>query len=86
MIAVLNSVLSVYYYLGVLVAMYMTEGTGAIAPPSSRPYVPATILIAAGARDRYPSSRHDGPRAAFISFRERRGQGSGRGAQPIADR
>jgi NADH-quinone oxidoreductase subunit N len=44
-IGVLNSLVSVYYYLGVLVAMYMAEGTRAIVPPSSRPYLLATILI-----------------------------------------
>jgi NADH-quinone oxidoreductase subunit N len=44
-VGVLNSLVSVYYYLGVLVAMYMTEGTRAIPTPSSRPYLLATILV-----------------------------------------
>jgi len=48
-IGVLNSVVSVYYYLGVLVAMYMAEGTRAIVPPSSRPYLLATILVTVAA-------------------------------------
>src|SRR5262249_6797622 len=48
-IAVLNSLVSVYYYLGVLVQMYMTEGASAVVPPSSRPYLLATIVIAVGA-------------------------------------
>jgi len=36
-IGVLNSLVSVYYYLGVLVAMYMTEGERAIVAPAARP-------------------------------------------------
>jgi NADH-quinone oxidoreductase subunit N len=48
-IGVLNAVVSVYYYLGVLVAMYMAEGTRAIVPPSSRPYLLATILVTVAA-------------------------------------
>jgi NADH:ubiquinone oxidoreductase subunit 2 (subunit N) len=40
---------SVYYYFGVLVAMYMAEGTRAIVPPSSRPYLLATILVTVAA-------------------------------------
>ena len=45
-IGVLNSVVSVYYYLGVLVQMYMTEGTRPIDAPATRPYLLATILVA----------------------------------------
>jgi NADH-quinone oxidoreductase subunit N len=45
-IGVLNSVVSVYYYLGVLVQMYMAEGTRPIEAPSSRPYLLATIVTA----------------------------------------
>jgi NADH-quinone oxidoreductase subunit N len=45
-IGVLNSVVSVYYYLGVLVQMYMAEGTRLIDAPSSRPYLLATIVTA----------------------------------------
>ena len=45
-IGVLNSVISVYYYLGVLVQMYMTEGTRPIDAPATRPYLLATILFA----------------------------------------
>jgi NADH-quinone oxidoreductase subunit N len=43
-IAVLNSVVSVYYYLGVLVQMYMAEGTRDVVPPRRRPALYATIL------------------------------------------
>src|SRR5207249_1554485 len=44
-IGVLNSVVSVYYYLGVLVQIYMVEGTRSIDAPASRPYLLATILV-----------------------------------------
>ena len=45
-IGVLNSLVSVYYYLGVLVAMYMTEGERAIVAPAARPCLVASILVA----------------------------------------
>jgi NADH-quinone oxidoreductase subunit N len=45
-IGVLNSLVSVYYYLGVLVAMYMAEGERPIVAPSARPCLLASILIA----------------------------------------
>jgi NADH-quinone oxidoreductase subunit N len=44
-IGVLNSVISVYYYVGVLVRMYMVEGVLEIPVPSSRPYLFATLLV-----------------------------------------
>jgi len=44
-IGVLNSVISVYYYLGVLVRMYMTEGAVEIPVLSRRPYLVATLLL-----------------------------------------
>jgi len=37
---------SVYYSLGVLVAMYMTEGERAIVAPAARPCLVASILVA----------------------------------------
>ena len=43
-IAVLNSVVSVYYYLGVLVQMYMTDGERVGVAPSQRPALTATIV------------------------------------------
>jgi NADH-quinone oxidoreductase subunit N len=43
-LGVLNSVVSVYYYAGVLVRMYMTEGTPDVVAPSSRPYLFAALL------------------------------------------
>ncbi len=48
-IGVLNSLVSVYYYLGVLVAMYMTEGERAIVAPGARPCLVASILVAVAA-------------------------------------
>ena len=44
-IGVLNSVVSVYYYVGVLVKMYMVEGGVEVVRPSSRPYLFATLLL-----------------------------------------
>jgi NADH-quinone oxidoreductase subunit N len=45
-IGVLNSLVSVYYYFGVLVQMYMAEGARPIDRPLSRPCLLATIVIA----------------------------------------
>jgi NADH-quinone oxidoreductase subunit N len=44
LVGVLNSVVSVYYYLGVLVQMYMTEGSREPVPPARRPALLATIV------------------------------------------
>jgi NADH-quinone oxidoreductase subunit N len=44
-IGMLNSVVSVYYYLGVLVRMYMVEGDLTVASPTSRPYLFASLLV-----------------------------------------
>lgn len=45
-IGVLNSIVSVYYYVGVLVRMYMTEGDTQILLPTARPYLLATLIMA----------------------------------------
>jgi len=48
LIGVLNSVISMYYYVGVLVKMYMVErpeSAGAIQAFTGRPYVLATLLV-----------------------------------------
>jgi NADH-quinone oxidoreductase subunit N len=45
-IAVLNSLVSVAYYLGVLVPMYMREGEPVLVPPAARPWLVTTVLIA----------------------------------------
>ena len=44
-IAALNSVVSIYYYAGVLVQMYMGEGTREVQGVSQRPYLTATLLV-----------------------------------------
>lgn len=46
-IAVLNSVVSAYYYLYVIVAMYMEEGAPAVARLAARPALVAAIALAA---------------------------------------
>src|SRR5439155_281943 len=58
-IGVLNSLVSVYYYLGVLVAMYMTEGERAIVAPAARARAPArtTAPFSASCSRRRPRSR-----------------------------
>src|SRR6185436_1925048 len=43
-IGVMNSVVSVYYYLGVLVQMYMVEGTSEVVSLGRRPALLATIV------------------------------------------
>jgi NADH-quinone oxidoreductase subunit N len=43
---VLNSLVSVYYYLGVLVRMFMTDGERALVPPLGRPVLMVSIGIA----------------------------------------
>ena len=71
-IGVLNSVISVYYYLGVLVAMYMAEGTRPIPRPSSRPYLVATIVVSAAATlliGVLPATPMELARLAFLSLR-----------------
>lgn len=45
LIGVLNSVVSMYYYLGVLVKMYMVDGGKEIPALAERPYIFATLLI-----------------------------------------
>jgi len=45
-IAVITSVISAYYYIGVIVAMYMNEGGVTIAPLSARPALVAAVAIA----------------------------------------
>ena len=48
-IAVLNSVVAIYYYAGVLVQMYMGEGTREVQGVAHRPYLLATLLFTAAA-------------------------------------
>jgi NADH-quinone oxidoreductase subunit N len=70
-IGVLNSVVSVYYYVGVLVRMYMTEGTTEVAAPSSRPYLFATLLLTVAATvllGLFPSSLFEVARQSFLAL------------------
>lgn len=46
-IAVINSVISAYYYISVIVAMYMEEGGAEVAALAARPALAAAIAIAA---------------------------------------
>jgi NADH-quinone oxidoreductase subunit N len=48
-IGVLNSAVSAYYYIWVIVMMYMREGTDEPLPFASRPYLATTIGIAVAA-------------------------------------
>jgi len=45
-VGVLNSVISMYYYLGVPIRMYMADGPKEIPGTAHRPYLVATLLIA----------------------------------------
>ena len=44
-IATLNSVVSIYYYAGVLVQMYMGEGTREVQGVTHRPYLLVTLFV-----------------------------------------
>ena len=70
-VAVLNSLVSVYYYLGVIVQMYMAEGARPVETPSAQPYVFVTILIAAVGTmliGVLPSGPMEAARGAFLSL------------------
>jgi NADH-quinone oxidoreductase subunit N len=70
-IAVLNSLVSVYYYLGVIVQMYMAEGARPIEAPSAQPYVFVTILVAAVGTmliGLLPGGPMEAARVAFLSL------------------
>jgi NADH-quinone oxidoreductase subunit N len=70
-IGVLNSVVSVYYYVGVLVRMYMTEGGAEVVRPTSRPYLFATLLLAIGGTvliGLFPSGLFEVARQSFLAL------------------
>jgi len=70
-IGVINSVISVYYYAGVLVRMYMAEGGVEIVKPSSRPYLFATLMLTVAgtlALGLFPSSVFELARQSFLSL------------------
>src|SRR5262249_38828501 len=67
----LNSVVSGYYYVGVLVRMYMTEGGGDVVQPSSRPYLFATLLLTVAgtvALGLFPASLFELARQSFLAL------------------
>ncbi len=71
-IGVLNSLVSVYYYFGVLMQMYMVEGARPVDAPSSRPYLLTTILVAVVATvflGVFPASTMELARVSFLSLR-----------------
>jgi len=71
-IGVLNSLVSVYYYLGVLVQMYMAEGTGVIDRPTSRPCLLTTIVVASVATlllGLLPAGPMEVARLSFLSLK-----------------
>lgn len=70
-IGVLNSVISVYYYAGVLVRMYMTEGGAEVMPTSKRPYLFAALLatlVGTVLVGLFPSALLELARASFASL------------------
>lgn len=70
-IGVLNSVVSMYYYVGVLVKMYMVEGTADIPNPATRPYLFATMLITVIGTvllGVFPAGTYELARQAFLSL------------------
>jgi NADH-quinone oxidoreductase subunit N len=70
-IGVLNSVVSVYYYVGVLVRMYMVEGSPEVVRPSSRPYLFATLLLTVAGTvvlGLFPSALFEIARQSFLAL------------------
>jgi len=70
-IGALNSTVSIYYYAGVLVQMYMGEGTREVQGVAHRPYLLVTLLITAVgtvALGLFPSWAHDLARSAIASL------------------
>jgi NADH-quinone oxidoreductase subunit N len=71
-IGVLNSLVSVYYYFGILVQMYMAEGGPTLVPPTARPVLLVTIVVAAIATlllGVFPGGPMELARASFASLR-----------------
>jgi NADH-quinone oxidoreductase subunit N len=70
-IGVLNSVVSMYYYVGVLVQMYMSEAVHEVPALDGRPYVLATLLFTAAGTvllGIFPSWAFELARSAFQSL------------------
>jgi NADH-quinone oxidoreductase subunit N len=70
-IAALNSTVSIYYYAGVLVQMYMGEGTRDVQGVAHRPYLLATLLVTVTGTvllGLFPSWAFDLARSAMLSL------------------
>jgi NADH-quinone oxidoreductase subunit N len=70
-IGVLNSVVSVYYYVGVLVRMFMVDAAKEVQGTSHRPYLLATLLVTVAGTvflGIFPSWAFDLARSAFHSL------------------
>ena len=70
-IGVLNSVVSMYYYAGVLAKMYMSEGNREVEALTHRPHLLATLLITAAGTiflGLFPSWAFELARSAFQSL------------------
>jgi NADH-quinone oxidoreductase subunit N len=70
-IAALNSTVSIYYYGGVLVQMYMGEGTREVQGVAHRPYLLATLLVTVTGTvllGLFPSWAFDLARSAMLSL------------------
>ncbi len=70
-VGVLNSVLSMYYYLGVPIRMYMADGSKEIQGTANRPYLIATLLIASIGTvflGLFPSWAFELARSAYLSL------------------
>ena len=68
-IGVLNSLVSVYYYAGVLVQIYMSEGGAPVDDPRTRPYLFATIVttvVGVILLGIFPSSVYELAQASFL--------------------
>jgi NADH-quinone oxidoreductase subunit N len=70
-IGVLNSLVSVYYYFGVIAQMYMGEGAVETTPLSARPYLAAGLLLAVVATillGLFPAGAMSLARESFLSL------------------
>jgi len=70
-VGVLNSVVSMYYYLAVPIRMYMADGSKEIPDTAQRPYLVATLLIASVGTvflGLFPSWAFELARSAYLSL------------------
>ncbi len=70
-LGVLNSLVSVYYYVGVLVKMYMSEVELQVLPAAERPYLLATLVVAISGTlllGLFPSALFELARRSFLAL------------------